>query len=219
MTERVPRLFVAALADLTEWLEACSVPAMIVGGIAASILGRPRATRDIDALAVAPDEQWAKLLGSSKDHGILPRIEDPLEFARRTRVLLLRHTESGIDIDVILSGLPFEAEAVSRARVHNLGGVRVRLPQVEDLLIMKAVAHRPQDLRDIEGLLDAFPTANVESVRRWVRDFAEAAELPDLPEEFEKLLAQRKARSHSTSDSAKVAGKSNHGTKKKGSEP
>lgn len=132
MTERVPRLFVTALADLTQWLEASGVPAMIVGGIAASILGRPRATRDIDALAMAPDEQWARLLGSSEDHGILPRIENPLEFAHRTRVLLLRHTESGIDIDVILGGLPFEAEAVSRAKVHNLGGVHVRLPQLED---------------------------------------------------------------------------------------
>ncbi|HEV2271516.1 MAG TPA: DUF6036 family nucleotidyltransferase [Steroidobacteraceae bacterium] len=190
---------------------------MIVGGIAASILGRPRATRDIDALAVARDDQWTQLLGSSEAHGIVPRIENPLEFARRTRVLLLRHTESGIDIDIILSGLPFEVEAVSRATAHDLSGVRVRLPQVEDLLIMKAIAHRPQDLRDIEGLLDVFPTANVESVRRWLRDFAAAADLPDLPEEFEKLLAQRKRRSPSVSDTAKSASKSAHRKKKKGS--
>ena len=217
MTERVPRLFVAALADLTQWLESAGVPAMIVGGIAASILGRPRATRDIDALAVVPEDQWTQLLGSSQAHGILPRIENPIEFARRTRVLLLRHTESGIDIDIILSGLPFEAEAVSRAAVHDLSGVHVRLPQVEDLLIMKAIAHRPQDLRDIEGLLDVFPTANVERVRHWVRDFAAAAELPDLPEEFEKLLAQRELRSPSTSDTAKTASKSARGKKKKGS--
>lgn len=216
MTERVPRLFLTALADLTQWLEAAGVPAMIVGGIAASILGRPRATRDIDALAVAPDDQWTQLLGSSKAHGILPRIEKPLEFARRTRVLLLRHTESGIDIDIILSGLPFEAEAVSRATAHDISGVQVRLPQVEDLLIMKAIAHRPQDLRDIEGLLDVFPTANVESVRHWIRDFAAAAELPDLPQEFEGLLAQRKSRSQSTSASPKVSSQKDHG-KKKGS--
>lgn len=189
---------------------------MIVGGIAASILGRPRATRDIDALAVARDDQWTQLLGSSEAHGIVPRIENPLEFARRTRVLLLRHTESGIDVDIILSGLPFEAEAVSRATAHDLSGVRVRLPQVEDLLIMKAIAHRPQDLRDIEGLLDVFPTVNVESVRRWLRDFAAAAELPDLPEEFEKLLAQRKRRSPSVSDPAKSPSKSAHRKKKKG---
>jgi predicted nucleotidyltransferase len=215
--ERVPRLFVTALADLTRWLETAGVAAMIVGGIAASILGRPRATRDIDALAVARDDQWSQLLGSSEAHGIVPRIENPLEFARRTRVLLLRHTESAIDIDIILSGLPFEAEAVSRATAHDLSGVRVRLPQVEDLLIMKAIAHRPQDLRDIEGLLDVFPTANVESVRRRLRNFAAAAELPDLPEEFEKLLAQRKPRSPSASDTAKTASKSAHKKKKKGS--
>lgn len=214
MTQRVPLLFVAALADLTEWLEAAGVPAMVVGGIAASLLGRPRATRDIDALAVVPDDQWTELVGSAKAHGILPRIANPIEFAHRTRVLLLRHTESGIDIDIILSGLPFEADAVSRATVHDLGGVRVRLPQVEDLLIMKAVAHRPQDLRDIEGLLDVFPAANVESVRRWIRDFAAAAELPDLPEEFERLLAQRKARPSSSSNAPKGAPKRTHGKKK-----
>lgn len=205
MTEKVPQLFLTALADLTEWLEAAGVTAMIVGGVAASILGRPRATRDIDTLAVVPDDQWTQLVGSAQAHGILPRIEKPVDFARRTRVLLLRHTESGIDIDVILSGLPFEADAVSRATVHDLGGVRVRLPQVEDLLIMKAIAHRPQDLRDIEGLLDVFPTADVESVRRWIRDFAAAAELPDLPVEFEKLLAQRKSQPPSKSNAAKSA--------------
>ena len=213
MTERVPRLFVTALADLTEWLEAAGVRAMIIGGIAASILGRPRATRDIDILAVVPDDRWAQLLGSASAHGILPRIENPLEFAHRTRVLLLRHTESGIDIDIIFSGLPFEADAVSRATVQDLGGVRVRLPQVEDLLIMKAIAHRPQDLRDIEGLLDVFPTANVESVRCWIRDFAAAAELPHLPEDFETLLAQRRSRSASKSDASKPARKSKRGKK------
>lgn len=51
--------------------------------------------------------------------------------------------------------------------------------------------------------------ANVESVRRWVRDFAAAAELPDLAEEFEKLLAQRESRP-APSDSPKAAGKDNH---------
>lgn len=214
MTRRVPRLFVTALADLSKWLEAAGVPAMVVGGIAASILGRPRATRDIDALAVVSDGQWTQLVSSAEAHGILPRIENPVEFARRTRVLLLRHTESGIDIDIILSGLPFEADAVSRATVHDLSGVPVRLPRVEDLLIMKAIAHRPQDLRDIEGLLDVFPDADVESVRRRVRDFATAAELPDLPDAFEKLLAQRKPRPPGKSNAPKTARKAKQGKKK-----
>jgi hypothetical protein len=192
VAERVPKLFLKTLADLTGWLEGTRAPTMVVGGVAASILGRPRATRDIDALTMLPEDQWAAALAAAPDHGIVPRIEEPLEFARRTRVLLLRHVESGIDIDVILGRLPFEEEALGRSELHDLGGVHVRLPQVEDLLIMKVIAQRPRDLRDIEGLLDVHPGANLERVRQSVRKFATAMVMPDLLEGFEKLLAQRK---------------------------
>jgi len=61
-------------------------------------------------------------------------------------------------------------------------------------MIMKAVAQRPQDLRDIEGLLDVHPDANVERVRQWVREFAVAMTMPDVLESFEQLLAQRESR-------------------------
>lgn len=195
MNEAVPKLFLTALADLTNWLESAGVPAMIIGGVAASILGRPRATADIDALAIAPtDDRWSQLLDGARRHGIIPRVAAPLEVAREVRVLLLRHAPSSLHIDVTLAGMvPFESEAVARAQTHNVGGINMRLPQVEDLLVMKAIAHRPQDLRDIEGLLDAFPRANVDGVRRFVREFAAAADQPDMPEEFEKLLAQRRA--------------------------
>ncbi len=165
--------------------------------MAASILGRPRATRDIDALASVQDDTWPDLLESARKHGIVPRIEAPLEFARRTRVLLLRHIESAIDIDMILGKLPYELEAISRADTHDLGGVHVKLPQVEDLLIMKAIAQRPQDLRDIEGLLDVHPGTNLDRVHQWVQEFSTAMAMPDLLHTFEQLLDQRKARQSS----------------------
>lgn len=130
-------------------------------------------------------------MAAADQHGIVARIEKPLEFARRTHVLLLRHAASGIDIDVILGRLPYEEEAVARSELHDLGGVRVRLPKVEDLLIMKAVAQRPQDRRDIEGLLDVHPDADVERVRRWVREFATAMAMPDLIVGLETVLTQR----------------------------
>lgn len=194
MVESVPQPFLKTLAALTRWLDEARVPAMIVGGVAASVLGRPRATRDIDALAVVPEDQWAALLETAAAHGMVARVADPLAFMRRTRVLLLRFQESAIDIDVILGGLPFEEEAVGRAEWHDLGGVRVRLPQVEDLLVMKAIAQRPQDLRDIEGLLDVHPGADVERVRSWVGEFAAATTMPDLVRGLEQLMEQRKPR-------------------------
>jgi hypothetical protein len=191
VAERVPTAFLAVLRDLTSWLESAGVPAMVVGGVAASILGRPRATRDIDGLAIAAEERWPALLAKAQDHGIAARLEQPLDFARRSRVLLLRHTDSGIDIDIILGRLPFEEEAVARSEVHDLAGVPVKLPRVEDLIIMKAIAQRPQDLRDIEGLLDAHPDADFDRVRRWVAEFSTAMTMPDILESLDNLLMRR----------------------------
>lgn len=181
----------AALADLVAWLEEQNIPAVIVGGIAASVLGRPRLTRDIDALALLPEDAWSRAVESAAKHGILPRIPEALAFARRSRVLLMRHARSAIDLDIIFGGLPFEHSVVERATTHAVAGVAVRLPRVEDLLIMKAVAHRPKDLEDIRGLLDAHPEADVGEVRSFVSDFAAATGMADMLDELDKLLDLR----------------------------
>jgi hypothetical protein len=51
----------------------------------------------------------------------------------------------------------------------DLGEVGIPLPLPEDLIIMKAVAHRPRDLGDIEAMLAAHPELNPRRVRHWVR--------------------------------------------------
>lgn len=178
-----------ALSDLTRWLDAERIPSTIIGGVAASALGRPRLTKDIDALAIVPEEGWAKAIQSASRHGIVPRIEGALEFALRSRVLLLTHTASGIDLDVTLGGLPFEEAAVAKSQEHNIGGLRVRFPRVEDLLVMKAIARRPKDIEDIRGLLAANPHADIKEARRWVREFAAAMSMSDMLEEFDRLVA------------------------------
>jgi hypothetical protein len=188
--EGIAREFESALAALTGWLDATRIPAMIIGGVAASVLGRPRFTRDIDALAILPESDWQSAFESAAQHGIVPRIGDALEFARRSRVLLMRHTGSGIDLDITFGGLPFEEVAVANSRLHDLGGVPVRLPRVEDLLVMKAIAHRPKDLEDIRGLLASHPKADIAAARRWIREFSIAAGMSDILEEFDRLLQQ-----------------------------
>jgi len=122
VSDRVPATLLGALAGLMEWLDAANIPSMVVGGVAASALGRPRLTQDVDALAILPEGEWANALSIAASHGILPRIEHPLDFARRSRVLLLRHAESGIDIDVIFGGLSFEQAASTIARFTILAG-------------------------------------------------------------------------------------------------
>jgi hypothetical protein len=189
-TDLTPLL--AVLRDLVAWFRAGKVPGVVIGGLAASLLGRPRLTRDVDALVLMDEGHWADFLTAGAGYGFVPRRDDALAFAQKTRVLLVRHQESGIDADIVLGLLPFEKEAVARATWVELGGVLVPLPLPEDLIIMKAVAHRPQDLADIEAILAAHPKLNPRRVRRWVREFASALSMPEILNDLEALLSQRR---------------------------
>jgi predicted nucleotidyltransferase len=180
----------AALRAVERWSQESGTAVVIVGGVAASLLGRPRLTRDVDALISAPPPLWPALLAAAARHDLMPRIDDALGFAERTRVLLLRHMGSDIDVDVILGSLRFEVEAIAHALPVHLRDTTVRLPRVEDLLIMKAIAARPRDIADIEGLLATHPEADLGRVRAFVAEFSQAAERPDLAVEFERLLAR-----------------------------
>ena len=58
----------------------------------------------------------------------------------------------------------------------------------EDLIIFKAVAHRPKDLMDIQALIESHLDLDRERVRRWVREFAQALEMPELWDDIASWL-------------------------------
>lgn len=190
MSETVRAPLVEALRALTDWLNAIAAPAIVIGGVAASLLGRPRFTQDVDALAVLPEAAWPQALTRAPAFDLVVRVENPLDLARKARVLLLRHVPTHIDVDVVLGALPFEAEAVEHGVEVQLEGIAIRLPRVEDLLIMKAIAHRPRDLDDIEALLAANTAVDLGRVRGWVAEFARAATMPELIADLERLIGR-----------------------------
>lgn len=62
------------------------------------------------------------------------------------------------------------------------------MPMPEDLIIMKAVAHRAQDIADVEALLDANPKLNLRRIRKWIKEFSTALDMPDIVNDFEDSL-------------------------------
>lgn len=161
---------------------------IIIGGVAASILGKPRLTADVDAMLLLPIKDLPHLMEAALEEGLVPRITDAQEFARRNRILLLRHQESGINVDISLGVLPLEVEAVERSTVYQIGLLAIRLPTREDLIIFKAVAHRPKDLLDIQALVESDPDLDKERIKRWVREFAQLLEMPEIWEDIAPWL-------------------------------
>lgn len=182
----------AALADLLKWFKANRTNGVIIGGIAVSLIADPRTTRDIDAMVWLDTDVLEHFLLIGKQCGFLPRRPDAVKFARRNRVLLMQHAVTKVDIDISCGVLPFEAEILQRVTRLRIGKLVVPVPSPEDLVIMKAVAHRPQDLADIDMLVELYPTLDKARIRSWVAQFAEALENPKILEDLNRLIAHRR---------------------------
>jgi len=153
---------------------------VIIGGIAASLLGAPRYTADLDAVFLLDKKQLPGFLNIAAGLGIEPRIPDATAFARKNRVLLLRHTASGTNINLSMGILPFEVEMIEQSHLVDLGAIKLRLPTPEDLIILKAVTHSPKDLADIQAIAESHPELDKERIRYWVQQFGAVLDMPDI---------------------------------------
>jgi len=182
------------LCDLARWLRETDIPCVLIGGIAASILGKPRLTQDIDVLAQLPEEQWEPFVQSAGQYGFAPRIADCVAFTRKSRVVLMRHEKSRIPVDIVLAGLPFETGIIAGARPQTLGGVTVLLPRPEDVIIMKSVAGRPHDIADIEGIATVQSHLDWAYISQWAGEFAAVLDRSEIVDIVARLRAASAAR-------------------------
>jgi len=180
--------FLAPLAAVQRVIAHFHNQGLIIGGVAVSLLGIPRLTADVDVVLMLSVDYLDELMMVTRQEGLVPRITDADQFARLNRVLLLQHEASGIHVDIALGMLPFEQEAVERGTVYRVGTIELRLPTPEDLIILKAVAHRPKDLLDIAGIVQTHPRLDRQRIETWIRAFADALEMPSIWDDVEPIL-------------------------------
>jgi len=126
---------------------------MLIGGLALSAWGLPRATLDIDLTLWVPSDNLDRVCEGlcSRYH---PRVADPREFVGKTRVLPVT-TNTGVRIDFLFAAFPFEKEMVERAPLRQLGDVTVRVATLEDLILLKLPSSRGRDQDDVRIILGA----------------------------------------------------------------
>jgi hypothetical protein len=147
-----------ALDELRTFLEARGWSHCLVGGLAANRWGEVRYTQDVD-LAVWADigDENQVIDGLLKEFSIRRgRFKAKSEgrlFALQYRVLLLQ-SKAGAPIDVALASSGFEAEMLRRAKTVAISrGRKFRTASAEDIIVMKTLAGRAHDWKDIEGII------------------------------------------------------------------
>ncbi len=157
-----------ALSEMAETLRQLGIDFSVVGGLAVSVRGEVRTTRDVD-IAITIDQRGLEdLIVELRQRGydIYKLVEH--ETAGRTATVRL-FAPSGVLVDIIAASSGIEADIVAAATsitMESLGPVKVAC--AEDLLAMKVLSlspRRPQDAVDAQVLLRANPDLDLSRVR------------------------------------------------------
>jgi predicted nucleotidyltransferase len=151
-----PELDVEAIL---ERLTARGVDFVVIGGIAAVLLGSPRLTQDLD-ICFATDAGNLEALGNAllDLEARLWDVADEVPFVpdaatlRRVALLTLGTKAGKLDVMSRPSGAAPYAALRSRAERLSVGKFSVLVASLEDLIEMKRKAGRPKDVADVVEL-------------------------------------------------------------------
>lgn len=140
--------------DFIDFLKLCNlyeVKYLVIGGYAVSIHGYPRSTKDLDVLIKLSEENAEKMKKVINDFGFASLNLTIEDFMKHDFVTQLGHEPIRIDILNDINGLDYDEAWKNRIMV-NYEGVEISFIGYHELLKIKAIAGRPQDLADINKL-------------------------------------------------------------------
>lgn len=161
----------------------------LIGGQAAILYGSTRMTQDVDVSLLLAPALWPAMLDQLQRAGFVSRIDAPLNFAERTRVLLMRHERSQIPIDIVLAGPGLEEVFLERARTISGVGVALRVIAPEDLIASKLLAGRDRDLADIAAVIRRCRELDISRVEETLALLEDALNRSDLLSMFQRMRA------------------------------
>ncbi len=133
-------IFADVLREAVETAERTGLRFLVLGGLASSMVGRPRWTHDIDLLIRADDAQ--DVLAAFRAAEFDTEETDP--------VWIYKAFKRGVMVDIIFmvtGGIYLDQEMEDHAIVGDYQGLRIRIPSAEDQVVIKAIVHREETSR------------------------------------------------------------------------
>ena len=137
--------------DLLAEFDRAEVRFALLGGYAVAYYGRPRATKDLDLLVSGEGDNPGRVAQALDAFGAPPNVVVAAREQSDTEVVFLGAPPVRIDILRTVDGVDTEA-ALSRAVAVDVGGLRIFVVALDDLIANKRAAGRPQDVVDADAL-------------------------------------------------------------------
>ena len=155
MIPPTPESLYKQLLHVCNFLVENQTPYMIIGGIAVSIWTAPRATVDLDFVIGVTEENLPLFIKSATQKGIIVFDSDPMVFKKikLCRMFLEGKEAQLIMLDFILADDPYKIKSLERAISLPWEGQDIKVASPEDIILLKLLSGRGQDLVDIENII------------------------------------------------------------------
>lgn len=184
--------FTKLLEQLASALDESSIQYMIIGGQAVLIYGEPRLTKDIDVTLALDADGLASLIPVVNKLHLTMLTEKPQDFVKKTSVLPVKDSQTGIRIDFVFSFTQYERQAIEHARKIRLDEVDVAFATPEDIIIHKIFSGRPRDIEDVRSIMRKNKRHDADYIRKWLKEFDDSLKSHSL-ETYEQILLKEVA--------------------------
>ena len=121
----------------------------VIGGYAVGHHAKPRATKDLDLLVSASGDNLERVARALEQFGALPSVVAAAKVLAPTEIVYLGVPPVRVDILRSVDGIDDVDVTLARAIHASLGDLTVPILALDDLVINKRAAGRPQDLADV----------------------------------------------------------------------
>ena len=175
------------LIRLVSFLNKGKFEYIIIGGIAAGVLGEPRTTGDIDVDILLDKDNISGFLDKAKEAGFKVNKQRSIERAKNTGIFNIAYED--YHVDLIIASIDLEKEAFRRKKAITICGLKTFFPTPEDLILLKIIPGRPQDIIDAEKVvIRNRAKLDIKYLEDWARKLSDEAEDMQIYNALKKLL-------------------------------
>ena len=155
----------------------------LIGGEGVNFWVQPRFTQDFDLTVSANAEAVWALVDALKAQGYLIAVADDADSPSGPALVRLKHPEGHPPIDIITAKTDYQNLVIERATPRQRGVLPVATP--EDLIVLKLIANRSIDHRDIYTILET-QSIDWEYVEHWARIWDVTDSLQRVREDWDR---------------------------------
>lgn len=98
---------------------------------------------------------------------------------------------SGVRVDLIFGLLPFEREAVERAKLVSVADTRIRFCTPEDLILLKIISKRDRDQADVRGIVRRrFSDLDLDYLEPRIEELGELLSRPEIVQSWSRWKSE-----------------------------